>query len=70
VWALYARAIERCGPTATLLEWDDNIPTFDEVHAEALKANRYLKRAAVPELPAAALNRASLGEEAQPLETR
>ena len=42
VWALYARAIERCGPTATLLEWDDNIPSFEEVHAEALKANRYL----------------------------
>src|SRR5438309_8534513 len=43
VWALYARAIERCGPTATLLEWDDNIPSFDEVHREALKANRYLE---------------------------
>jgi uncharacterized protein (UPF0276 family) len=42
VWVLYARAIQRCGPTATLLEWDDNIPSFDEVHAEALKANRYL----------------------------
>jgi hypothetical protein len=41
VWKLYARAIERVGPTATLLEWDDNIPSFDEVHAEALKANRY-----------------------------
>jgi uncharacterized protein (UPF0276 family) len=46
VWNLYARAIERCGPTATLLEWDDSIPSFDEVHAEALKANRYLKAAA------------------------
>ena len=44
VWALYARAIQRCGPTATLLEWDDNIPSFDQVHAEALKANRYLTR--------------------------
>ncbi|QNI36108.1 MNIO family bufferin maturase [Edaphobacter albus] len=42
VWSLYARAIERCGPTATLLEWDDHIPSFDEVHTEALKANRYL----------------------------
>jgi uncharacterized protein (UPF0276 family) len=39
---MYARAIERVGPTATLLEWDDNIPSFDEVHGEALKANRYL----------------------------
>jgi uncharacterized protein (UPF0276 family) len=42
VWSLYARTIERTGPTATLLEWDDNIPSFDEVHREALKANRYL----------------------------
>jgi uncharacterized protein len=42
VWKLYARAIERAGPTATLLEWDDNIPSFAEVQAEALKANRYL----------------------------
>ena len=43
VWTMYARAIERIGPTATLLEWDDNIPSFDEVHNEALKANCYLK---------------------------
>jgi uncharacterized protein len=42
VWKLYARAIKRTGPTATLLEWDDNIPSFEEVHAEALKANRFL----------------------------
>jgi uncharacterized protein len=44
VWALYARALERCGPTATLLEWDDKIPSFEDVHAEALKANRYLTK--------------------------
>jgi len=44
---LYARAIERCGPTATLREWDDNIPSFEEVHAEALKAERYV---AAPQL--------------------
>jgi uncharacterized protein (UPF0276 family) len=48
VWALYARAIQRCGPTATLLEWDDNIPSFDEVHAEALKAKKYLTAATGP----------------------
>ena len=53
VWKLYARAIERCGPTATLLEWDDNIPSFDEVHGEALKAKKFLgpeKKAAAPEM--------------------
>jgi uncharacterized protein len=51
VWALYARAIERVGETATLLEWDDNIPSFDEVHAEALKATRYLSTSATLEMP-------------------
>jgi len=45
VWKLYERAIERCGATATLLEWDDSIPSFDEVHAEARKAERYLPAA-------------------------
>lgn len=42
VWQLYKRSIERCGSTATLLEWDDNIPSFEEVHREALKANCFL----------------------------
>jgi uncharacterized protein len=59
VWALYARAIERCGPTATLLEWDDNIPSFDEVHAEALKASHYLNHADGL-IPAAATDAAPL----------
>ena len=48
VWKLYARAIERVGPTATLLEWDDRIPSFEEVHQEALKANRYVKTVQTP----------------------
>jgi uncharacterized protein (UPF0276 family) len=43
VWKLYAHAIRRIGPTATLLEWDAHIPSFDEVHREALKANRFIK---------------------------
>lgn len=42
VWKLYERALARTGPTATLLEWDDRIPLFEEVHNEALKACKYL----------------------------
>ena len=42
VWKLYERALRRTGPTATLLEWDDRIPPFEEVHNEALKAKQYL----------------------------
>lgn len=42
VWKLYAHAMKLTGNTATLLEWDDRIPSFDEVHHEALKANQFI----------------------------
>jgi uncharacterized protein (UPF0276 family) len=42
VWKLYEHAIGLCGPTATLLEWDARIPSFEEVHDEALKATKFL----------------------------
>jgi uncharacterized protein (UPF0276 family) len=47
VWKLYDRAIQRVGHTATLLEWDDSIPSFNEVHDEALKANKFLASSAL-----------------------
>ncbi len=43
VWKLYAHAVKLIGPTATLLEWDAHIPSFEEVHHEALKANKFIK---------------------------
>lgn len=42
VWVLYRQAHQLTGGAATLLEWDANIPPFDEVHAEVLKARRFL----------------------------
>ena len=41
VWKLYAEAVRRAGPRATLLEWDQDIPAFDVVHAEVKKAERF-----------------------------
>jgi uncharacterized protein (UPF0276 family) len=41
VWKMYEHAVRAIGPTATLLEWDDRIPTFEDVHNEALKAGRF-----------------------------
>jgi uncharacterized protein (UPF0276 family) len=38
VWALYRRAIARCGPVATLVEWDDAIPAWEVLAAEAQRA--------------------------------
>jgi len=44
VWDIYKEAIKLIGPTNTLLEWDTNIPTFEVVHAEALKANKIIQK--------------------------
>jgi uncharacterized protein len=58
VWKLYAHAIKQCGVTATLLEWDDKIPSFQEVHDEALKANQFITGAREARIPAPARGRA------------
>ena len=42
VWKMYEHVIEQIGPINTLLEWDAHIPSFDEVHHEALKANKFV----------------------------
>lgn len=41
VWELYRYAHQRSGGRNTLLEWDEDIPDFDTVHQEALKARQY-----------------------------
>jgi uncharacterized protein (UPF0276 family) len=46
VWALYRRLITRIGPTPTLIERDDNIPTFDALMSEREIAQSVLGRSA------------------------
>jgi hypothetical protein len=41
VWALYRDAVRRFGATATLVEWDADIPPFDRLHAEAERARQH-----------------------------
>ena len=54
VWELYRYAHRKLGGVATLLEWDANIPEFDVVHGEALKARQFReqedKKIPAPEL--------------------
>ena len=38
VWDLYRLALRYCGRVSTLVEWDDQIPEFEIVHAEAERA--------------------------------
>ncbi len=53
VWELYRRAIARCGSTSTLIEWDEDIPSFAELSDEAQMA-RDARDTALGKRPAAA----------------
>jgi uncharacterized protein len=45
VWSLYAQALRRFGPLPTLIEWDNDIPAFDLLVAEAAQADALLRAA-------------------------
>jgi hypothetical protein len=46
VWALYAAAIRRLGPTPTLIEWDNDVPAWPTLLGEARRAERVITEAA------------------------
>ena len=48
VWELFRRSCRRTGNVSTLYEWDEDIPDFDVLHAEALKARAYREERAAP----------------------
>ena len=48
VWDLYRLAHQLTGGVSTLLEWDANIPPFETLHAEVLKAKRHMPAPAPP----------------------
>lgn len=41
VWQMYRRLHERHGGRSTMVEWDSEIPDFETVHNEVLKAQHY-----------------------------
>src|SRR5690606_31953525 len=62
VWELFRRAVARCGAVSTLVEWDDDIPEWDVLAAEAEKAR--LMRAELLQAPPRAHRRDTTLEEA------
>jgi hypothetical protein len=46
VWTLYERVLARTGPLPTLIEWDDRVPAWSVLLAEAARAEACLARAA------------------------
>jgi len=49
VWELYAHAVRRFGAKPTLIEWDNDIPSFAVLMAEARRADEVAGRALAPE---------------------
>jgi hypothetical protein len=47
VWKLFSLAWQLTGGVATLLEWDSQIPEFEEYHAELLKAKQYMNKLSI-----------------------
>lgn len=45
VIALYQHTLARCGPLPTLIEWDNDVPDFATLHAEAQRADAMLDAA-------------------------
>jgi hypothetical protein len=41
VWELFRRSCRRTGNVSTLYEWDEDIPDFEVLHEEALKARAF-----------------------------
>ena len=39
VWSLYQRVIAAKGPTPTLIEWDNDVPRWAELFAQARRAD-------------------------------
>jgi uncharacterized protein (UPF0276 family) len=44
VWSLYRRLIARTGPRFTIVEWDNNIPSWAELSAQADLAERAMQQ--------------------------
>ena len=44
VWRLYDRALARRGPVATLIEWDNDVPSWPTLLAQATRAKAFLER--------------------------
>lgn len=44
VWQLFAHAVARTGPLPTLIEWDNDVPTWPDLQAEAKRAESVMRR--------------------------
>lgn len=45
VWSLYRHALRRAGAKPTLIEWDNDVPSWSLLHNEAMKADLVLREA-------------------------
>lgn len=51
VWDLYAHAVKLTGPVPTLIEWDAEVPAWDALQAEAIRAETIMAACCKEGLP-------------------
>jgi len=64
VWTMLGEAWARAGGASVLLEWDAEIPPFEEVHAEAMRAHAAIERAVARRARPSQVDRAETHEAA------
>ncbi len=47
VWALYEETVSLVGPVSTMVEWDADIPSYERLEEEVMKAERIRKKVAL-----------------------
>lgn len=53
VWSLYGSVIARIGPAPTLVEWDNDVPAYEVLRAEAVRAQAALSARPATSAPVA-----------------
>lgn len=66
VWQLYKLAHKLTGGVSTLLEWDADIPPFEVLHAEVLKARHHMDEQLEPVGASAAVESPVVADASQP----
>ena len=52
VWTLFDHVVARAGARPALVEWDNDVPEWDVLEAEAARATRHMEPAIAAKVPA------------------
>lgn len=63
VWRLFHTAWHRSAGAATLLEWDGDVPPFEQLHAEVLRAREWIAATAIRDVNSQPIQQQTAGDD-------